>query len=93
MSITSIAVLAIIVLALVIALGIFVFSLMKRSQTMVPDTAERRTAEQDQVVALDDRGRPVMESEDGPPTGPRDVTAFESVLGKELKDLRPDGED
>ena len=89
----TIAVLTIIVLALVIGLGIFVFSLMRRSQTVVPDTAERRAAEKDRVVAVDDQGRPVMESQDGFPDEPRDASGFENVLGEGLEDLHPGGED
>jgi hypothetical protein len=89
----TIAVLIIVVLALVIGLGVFIFSLMKRSQTVVPDTADRRAAESDRVVALDDQGRPVMESDDAPAAEPRDATAFDNVLGEELKDLHPDPEE
>jgi len=93
MATDSIVILSVIALALVIGLGVLIFSLMKRSQSIVPDTADRQAAEHDQVVAVDGQGRPVMESQDGPPEAPRDAGAFESVLGAELKDLHPDGED
>jgi hypothetical protein len=92
MGIIEIAVLVIIALALVIGLGILIFSLMKRSQAVVPEATDRRAAENDQVVALDDQGGAVMESQDGPPEGPRDATGFENVLGEELKDLHPNDE-
>jgi len=85
-------VVSIIAVALVAGLGVFIFYLMKRSRTIVPDMTDRKAAEKDQVVAVDDQGRAVMESEDVSPEEPRDVTAFESVLGEELKDLHPDGE-
>jgi hypothetical protein len=88
----TIAILVIIVLALVIGLGILIFALMKRSQAVVPESTDRRSAEKDQVVALDDQGGAVMESQDGPPEEPRDATGFESVLGEELKDLHPNDE-
>jgi hypothetical protein len=83
----TIVVLIVIVLALVIGLGILIFSLMRRSQTAVPDTADQRAAETNRVVAVDDQGAPVLESNDGPPDAPRDATGFERVLGEELEDL------
>lgn len=88
-----IVVLIVVVLALVIGLGILIFSLMRRSQTVVPDTTDRRAAETDRMVAVDDQSRPVMESQDGPSEPPRDAAAFESVLGKEMEDLHPGRED
>ena len=91
--IMTIVVLIIVALALVIGLGILIFSLIRRTQTVVPDTVDRRAAETDRVVGVDDQGRPVMESQDGPPEPPRDVTAFENVLGEEMEGLRPDRKD
>jgi flagellar biosynthesis/type III secretory pathway M-ring protein FliF/YscJ len=85
----TIVVLIIVVLALVIGLGILIFSLMRRSQKVVPEAADRRAAETEQVVAEDDQGRPVMESQDGPLEPPRDASAFENVLGQETEDLHP----
>ena len=89
----TIVVLIIIALVLVIGLGVLIFSLMKRSQSAVPDAADRHAAEQDRVVARDDQGRPVTESQDGPAEVPRDATGFEKVLGEELHDLHPDREE
>jgi hypothetical protein len=89
----TIVVLIVIVLALVIGLGILIFSLMRRSQTVVPDTADRQAAEKDRVVAVDDQGLPVLESEDGSPDPPRDATGFERVLNEEMKDLHPGDEE
>ena len=56
----TIVVLIIVALALVIGLGILIFSLIRRTQTIVPDTVDRRAAETDRVVGVDDQGRPVM---------------------------------
>jgi hypothetical protein len=89
----TIVVLIIVALAFVIGLGLLIFSLMRRSQTAVPDAADRRAAETDRAVAVDDQGHLVMESQDGPTEPPRDATAFESVLGEEARDLHPGRED
>jgi hypothetical protein len=89
----TIVVLIIVALAFVIGLGLLIFSLMKRSQTVVPDATDRRTAETERAVAVDDQGHLVMESQDGPIEPPRDATAFESVLGEEARDLHPGRED
>lgn len=78
----------IITLGLVIGLGLLIFYLLRRNQRVVPDTADRQAARHDQVVAVDDEGRPIMESQEGEDDAPPDDTAFESVLDDQLKDLR-----
>jgi hypothetical protein len=79
-----------VIVALVIVIGggyLIVFRLMKGSQTAVPNVSDERAARTDRVVAIDDRGRPVTEAEDGVPKPPRDTTGFERVLGESLDDL------
>jgi len=75
---------------LVIGLGwLIVFRLMKRSQTVVPDVSDERAAKTDQVVAVDDQGQPVTESQDMTPEPQRDAGGFEKVLDESLDDLHP----
>ena len=81
-----IAVIVVITLALVLGLGLLIFSLMRRSQEVVPRIADD-AAHRDRVVAVDDEGRPVTESEEGGETAPRDDAAFDAALKEELKDL------
>ena len=83
-------VLVIVVLALVTGLGYFiVFSLMKRSRTVVPDISDDRTERADRVVAVDEEGRPITESQYGPSEPRRDAAGFEKVLDESLDDLHP----
>ena len=90
----TIVVLVIVALVLVIGLGyLIVFRLMKGSQTVVPDVADERAATTDRVVAVDDQGRAVTESQDGPPEPQRDAAGFEKVLGESLADLHPGREE
>jgi len=86
----TVVVLVIVVLVIVIGLGyLIVFRLMKGSQTVVPDVTDERAARADRVVAVDDRGQPVTESQDAPPELRRDAVGFEKVLGESLDDLHP----
>jgi hypothetical protein len=86
----DVVVLVAVAVALVAGLGyLIIFSLMKRSQKVVPDIADERAAGADRVVAVDDQGRPVTESRDVPPEPARDATAFEQVLDESLNDLHP----
>lgn len=89
----TVVVLIVVALALVIGLGVLIFSLMRRSQDVVPDTADRQAAETDRVVAVDDQGSPVLESSDAPSGATRDASAFESILDEELDELHPDREE
>jgi hypothetical protein len=86
-------VLAIAVVVLVAGLGyLIVFRLMKGSQTVVPDVSDEHAGRTDRVVAMDERGRPVTESQDlAEPE--RDEAGFEDVLRESLDDLHPDRED
>jgi hypothetical protein len=45
------------------------------------------------VVAVDDQGQPVTESQDVPPEPPRDAVGFEKVLDESLDDLHPEREE
>ena len=90
----TVVVLVIVALVLVIGLGyLIVFRMMKGSQTVVPGVADERAARADRVVALDDQGRPVMESQDAPPEPPRDAAGFEKVLDESLDELHPEREE
>ena len=90
----TVVVLVVVALALVLGLGyLIVFRLMRGSQTVVPDVADERAAKADRVVAMDDQGRPVMESQDAPPEPPRDAVSFERVLDESLDALHPEREE
>jgi lipopolysaccharide export system protein LptC len=53
----TVVVLIVVALALVIGLGwLMVFSLMKRSQTVVPDVSDEHAARTDRMVAVDGQG-------------------------------------
>ncbi len=82
--------LIIVALVLVAGLGILIFKLMRRTQDVVPRAADHAEARGDRVVAVDDAGRPVTESEAGEPAEARDDAPFEAVLHEELKDLGRD---
>jgi hypothetical protein len=87
-------ILVIVALVLVIGLGyLIVFRLMKGSQTVVPDVADERAAGTDRVVAVDDQGQAVTESQDAPPEPQHDTAGFERVLGESLDDLHPGREE
>jgi predicted PurR-regulated permease PerM len=90
----TVVVLVLVALVLVIGLGyLIVFRLMKGSQTIVPDVSDEHSAKTDRVVAVDDQGQPVTESQDTPPEPQRDATGFEKVLGESLDDLHPGREE
>jgi len=90
----TVVVLVVVALALVVGLGyLIVFRLMRGSQTVVPDVADERAAKADRVVAMDDQGRPVMESQDAPPEPQRDAAGFERVLDESLDALHPEREE
>jgi hypothetical protein len=80
-------VIVVVTLVLVVGLGVLIFTLMRRSQGVVPDMADKRAVDRDRVVAVDDLGRPVTASQENDEGEPRDDDAFEAVLKDELKDL------
>jgi beta-lactam-binding protein with PASTA domain len=82
----GLAVIIVVTVVLVLALGLLIFTLMRKSQKVVPHVADDRAADRDRVVATDDEGRPVTESQEED-DAPRDDVAFESVLKDELEDL------
>jgi hypothetical protein len=89
----TIVVLVIVALVIVIGLGyLIVFRLMKGGQTVIPEVADERAAKADRVVAVDDQGRPVTESQDMPEEPRPDEAGFEKVLVESLDDLHPDSE-
>ena len=79
----------IVVVLIVLGLGLLILALLRRSQSVVPDVADREAARRDRVVAIDDQGRPVTESQADDDTPPRDAAAFEDVLKEQLDDLHP----
>lgn|GEM_PF-827288 len=86
--------LIVVALALVTGLGwLIVFSLMTRSQTVVPDVSDEHAARTDRVVAVDDQGQPMTESQDTPPEPRRNAVGFERVLDESLDDLHPGREE
>jgi non-ribosomal peptide synthetase component E (peptide arylation enzyme) len=87
MGAVPIAVIAVITVALVLGLGLLIFTLMRRSQEAVPRIADVDASHRDRVVAIDDEGRPVTESEAGDEPAPRDDAGFEAALKEELDDL------
>jgi beta-lactam-binding protein with PASTA domain len=90
----TIVVLVIVALVIVVGLGyLIVFRLMKGSQTVIPEVSDERTAKADRVVAVDDQGRSVTESQDMPEEPRRDEAGFEKVLAESLDDLHPEREE
>jgi hypothetical protein len=80
--------LIVVTLVLVLVFGLVSFKLLRKNRDVVPDLADRHAARQDRAVAVDDAGQPIMESQVGDETGPRDDDAFEDVLKDQLDDLR-----
>lgn len=77
----------VVTVALVLVFGVVTVILMRRNQETVPDVADRHAARKDRVVAVDDEGQPVTESQAGDEAEPRDTGAFEDVLHEQLDDL------
>ena len=81
----TLAVLIVIAVLLVLGVGILIFRMMRRSQTIVPDVTDRDDAKHDLVVGTDEQGREIRASED--PQGPaRDETSFDALLKDEIRD-------
>ena len=77
----------IVTVVLVLGFGLLIFFLLRRSQDVVPEVADREASKRDNVVAVDDDGRPITESQEGDEAEPHDDDAFEGVLKDELEDL------
>ena len=82
----SLVVVIIVTVLLVLGLGLLILFLMRRSQRVVPDVADRAAAHREGVVAVDGQGRPVTASQ-ADDAEPQDDAAFEGVLKEELEDL------
>ena len=80
----GLAVIIIVTVVIVLGLGMLILTLMRRSQKVVPDAA-RKAATGGRAVAVDDAGKPVVESP-ADDEAPRDGAAFEAVLREELED-------
>ena len=78
----------IVTLLLVFGVGLLIFNLMRRTKDVVPDMVDRPATRHDRVVAVDDGGAPVTESQESDDPPPRDDDAFEGVLADQLDDLR-----
>lgn len=81
----TVAIIAIIAVLLVLGVGLLILTLMRKSQQAVPRVADDRAASRDNVVAVDEQGRAVTESQE-PPAQTRDAGAFEDLLRDEIQD-------
>jgi hypothetical protein len=75
----------IIAVLLVLGVGLLVFWLLRRSQTVVPGVTDEDVASRDNVVGVDAQGRAITEAQE-PPSQARDAGAFESLLKDEIHD-------
>jgi hypothetical protein len=82
----TLGVIIVVAVLLVLGFGVLIFWLMRRSQKVVPDVADGQAAKHDHVVAVDEQGRQVTDSQE-PATPARDDAAFENVLKDEIHDL------
>ena len=81
----SLGVMIIIAVLLVLGVGLLVFWLMRRSQTVVPQVSDEDKASRDNVVGVDEKGRQITEAQE--PVSPgRDTSAFENLLKDEIHD-------
>ena len=89
-----VATVIVVVLIAVVAFGLLIFWLMRRSQTEVPQTTDARAARQPQVVGTDEKGDAILDV-DEPAEPPRDDAGFESLLEDEIHDrgMRPPAAD
>jgi hypothetical protein len=75
----------IVAVLLVLGVGLLVFWLMRRSQTVVPNVTDEDAASRDNVVGVDEEGRQITQAQE-PPSPPRDAAAFENLLKDEIHD-------
>ena len=91
----TLGVIIVVAVLLVLGVGLLIFWLMRKSQTVVPQVTDEDAASRDKVVGVDERGREIAASQEAPPA-PRDDAAFESLLQDEIQDLgmrRPPADD
>ena len=81
----TLAVLIVIAVLLVLGVGILIFRMMRRSQTVVPDVTDRDDARHDLVVGTDEQGYAIHASED-PQEPARDDASFDALLKDEIRD-------
>ena len=79
----SLGVMIVVAVLLVLGVGLLVFWLMRRSQTVVPRVTDEDVASRDNVVGLDAQGRKITEAQE-PSLPSRDDAAFESLLQDEI---------
>ncbi len=79
----SVGVMIIVAVLLVLGVGLLVFWLMRRSQTVVPNVTDEDAASRDNVVGVDEKGHQITEAQE-PASPPRDAAAFESLLKDEI---------
>ncbi len=82
----TVAIIAIIAVLLVSGVGLLIFRMMRKAQTVVPYVADEDAASRDQVVGVDDLGHEIMASQEAPAQS-RDDAAFESLLHDEISEL------
>lgn len=76
----------VVVLLAVLALGVLVFWLTRRSQVEVPSVADANAARRPRVLATDEQGNAITDAEE-PEQPPRDESAFEALLEDEIHSL------
>jgi hypothetical protein len=81
----TLGIMIVIAVLLVLGVGLLVFWLMRRSQTVVPNVTDEDIASRDNVVGVDAQGRAITEAQE-PPSQARDAGAFESLLKDEIRD-------
>ena len=81
----TLGIMIIIAVLLVLGVGLLVFWLMRRSQTVVPNVTDEDVASRDNVVGVDAQGRAITEAQE-PPSEARDAGAFENLLKDEIRD-------
>jgi hypothetical protein len=78
-------VIIIVTVLLVLGVGLLIFWLMRRSQTVVPQVTDEDLASRDNVVGVDAQGREITEAQEAPALA-RDGGAFEDLLRDEIHD-------
>ncbi len=81
----SVGIMIVIAVLLVLGVGLLVFWLMRRSQTVVPQVTDEDIASRDNVVGVDEEGHQITEAQE-PASPARDAGAFENLLKDEIHD-------